>query len=520
MVAVYKPDYTIGLILTPITVPIPFGSSKRDAITRKLDQGEKYHLQTVTAGMADDEKRSRLFDTLRSAEESITSLVDFPEVVLRNNLNHFKIPFPLKVQEMLADVEKQGNSHIVSWLPHGKSFRVHKEEEFVAYILPCYFNQSKLTSFTRQLYMYSFQKVQDGPDQGAFFHEKFIRGDKTLCQSIKRKKDKKLSHPNKISASSCAKPSRNGGGDAGGTRRRTVNAKLDPVNLPQSQATAPTQPLITNTSSLFSQKLTASALQDHLTPTAHQKAMEVTNQEAKRGPQDEDWLATYERLTSMSLTPNIPNANKMQPPLSMPISAGGKLQASTQIKPTEATTEQPNHSGDNDWLSKYERLTARAIALERSVAMATSSLPIQPGSDIHPVSASLPIGSSNADSNEVNRDAGDMLSAALDRVSFVSRNAGAGPMPHIPSNANTIVAQTNQQQQQPQLALMAQHQADEQRIHPTTAGAPFSAPYDRSFPSLAKESDSYSDGDQVDFEGMTFHFVQPGSGNAGGPKQT
>ena len=109
---------------------------------------------------------------------------------LTPNLQQIKLPFPWKVQEMLTNVENDGNSHIVSWMPHGKSFRVHREEDFVSSIMPTYFNQSKFTSFTRQLYIYGFQKVQDGPDKGAFFHDKFLREYKSLCLTMKRKRDK------------------------------------------------------------------------------------------------------------------------------------------------------------------------------------------------------------------------------------------------------------------------------------------------------------------------------------------
>ena len=62
----------------------------------------------------------------------------------RSDLHHTKLPFPWKVQEMLADVEKDGMSHIVSWMHHGKSFKVHDEEEFVKSVMPHYFKQVRL----------------------------------------------------------------------------------------------------------------------------------------------------------------------------------------------------------------------------------------------------------------------------------------------------------------------------------------------------------------------------------------
>lgn len=60
------------------------------------------------------------------------------------------ILFPYRLHEMLDDCEKEGKSHIVSWLPNGKAFKVHMVPEFVATILPSYFKQSKYKSYQRQ----------------------------------------------------------------------------------------------------------------------------------------------------------------------------------------------------------------------------------------------------------------------------------------------------------------------------------------------------------------------------------
>ena len=54
-----------------------------------------------------------------------------------------KVPFPLKLHKML---EENLYEDIVSWQPHGRSFLVHKPQEFVDIVMPKYFQQSKLTS--------------------------------------------------------------------------------------------------------------------------------------------------------------------------------------------------------------------------------------------------------------------------------------------------------------------------------------------------------------------------------------
>lgn len=98
-----------------------------------------------------------------------------------------KLPFLLKLHEMLDDVEKTGNDHIVSWLPHGKAFRVHKPKAFVQKIVPQYFKQSKYKSFQRQLYIYGFVRTPRGPEAGAYSHPDFLRGMESICLSMSPK---------------------------------------------------------------------------------------------------------------------------------------------------------------------------------------------------------------------------------------------------------------------------------------------------------------------------------------------
>ena len=62
-----------------------------------------------------------------------------------------RLTFPSKVYEMLGDAEKEGNAHIVGWLPDGLSFGVFKPKEFVERIMPRYFDQTRYRSFQRQV---------------------------------------------------------------------------------------------------------------------------------------------------------------------------------------------------------------------------------------------------------------------------------------------------------------------------------------------------------------------------------
>ena len=64
------------------------------------------------------------------------------------------ISFPLKLHAVLDQVERDGLAHVISWQEHGRCFVIHKPKEFVDHVMPCYFRQSKLTSFQRQLNLY------------------------------------------------------------------------------------------------------------------------------------------------------------------------------------------------------------------------------------------------------------------------------------------------------------------------------------------------------------------------------
>ena len=97
--------------------------------------------------------------------------------------------FPLKLHETLVRIEMDGHDDIIGWLPHGRSFKIHKNDEFVETILPKYFIMTKKSSFLRQLNLYGFNRLSGiGPDQGSYYHEKFLRGMKFLSRRMQRLK--------------------------------------------------------------------------------------------------------------------------------------------------------------------------------------------------------------------------------------------------------------------------------------------------------------------------------------------
>merc|ERR1719261_2358828 len=139
-----------------------------------------------------------------------------------------KFAFPFKLHSILESSGKSGQESIISCLPSGKAFKIHKPKEFADVIMPQYFNQTKYRSFQRQLYIYGFDRVKDksSDDYGAYFHELFVRGETDLCLDMTRKKIKGTGLSNaERQRKAAASASING---SGGARRRSRSTKSSP----------------------------------------------------------------------------------------------------------------------------------------------------------------------------------------------------------------------------------------------------------------------------------------------------
>lgn len=94
--------------------------------------------------------------------------------------------FPQKLHNVLDTIEADGLSSIISWLPHGRAFRVHKPKEFAERVVLPYFGILKSQSVRRQLNVWGFKRVTSGRDRGSYYHKNFLRGKPSLCKLIKR----------------------------------------------------------------------------------------------------------------------------------------------------------------------------------------------------------------------------------------------------------------------------------------------------------------------------------------------
>jgi hypothetical protein len=94
--------------------------------------------------------------------------------------------FPLRLHQLLDSTEKADKGHIVSWLPGGKSFKVHDKAAFAKKVLPLFFGTSKYRSFQKNINLWGFHTVPKGPEKGRCSHPRFQKGLPVLCHSMER----------------------------------------------------------------------------------------------------------------------------------------------------------------------------------------------------------------------------------------------------------------------------------------------------------------------------------------------
>jgi HSF-type DNA-binding len=103
--------------------------------------------------------------------------------------------FPEQLHRALSEMASKGLDYIASWQPHGRSFKIHDTQAFVQlvlgryvvvfpalfhietpvhlkeltcivpislYIMHSWFDQTKFTSFQRQLNIYDFERIGSG----------------------------------------------------------------------------------------------------------------------------------------------------------------------------------------------------------------------------------------------------------------------------------------------------------------------------------------------------------------------
>ena len=111
------------------------------------------------------ETSSTLPTATHSTQPTTMTSQSQPSMLLEQHMimtrNQVKL-FPQKLYYLLEMVDAQSfgpcSGDIISWLPHGRAFKVHNETRFMKVIAPLFFKQCKFRSFSRQLNLWGFKK--------------------------------------------------------------------------------------------------------------------------------------------------------------------------------------------------------------------------------------------------------------------------------------------------------------------------------------------------------------------------
>lgn len=90
---------------------------------------------------------------------------------------------PAKLASMLCDHDLTA---VITWLPHGRSWKVLNRDLFADHALPRYFGHKNYASFVRIANAWGMRRITRGADRDSYYHELFLRGRPDLHQRMKR----------------------------------------------------------------------------------------------------------------------------------------------------------------------------------------------------------------------------------------------------------------------------------------------------------------------------------------------
>eukprot|EP00571_Detonula_confervacea_P010291 CAMPEP_0172299608 /NCGR_PEP_ID=MMETSP1058-20130122/1877_1 /TAXON_ID=83371 /ORGANISM="Detonula confervacea, Strain CCMP 353" /LENGTH=506 /DNA_ID=CAMNT_0013009119 /DNA_START=1 /DNA_END=1521 /DNA_ORIENTATION=- len=122
-----------------------------------------------------------LYQDFANTEPSALNAGSFHERVPPQSLQSQKLPS--KLAAMLSDPD---HASIITWMPHGRSWKILNRELFSTFALPRYFGHSNHASFVRIVNAWGFRRITKGPDRDSYYHEMFLRGKPRLHERMKR----------------------------------------------------------------------------------------------------------------------------------------------------------------------------------------------------------------------------------------------------------------------------------------------------------------------------------------------
>ena len=105
-------------------------------------------------------------------------------VTADNMLTHFHL-FSVDVYHSMI-LSNAAHEEIITWLPHGRSWRIVQQKEFENKVIPLYFRHGQYSSFCRQVSGWGFKRITNGKDYNSYYHPLFLRGLPYLCDHMRR----------------------------------------------------------------------------------------------------------------------------------------------------------------------------------------------------------------------------------------------------------------------------------------------------------------------------------------------
>mmetsp|Transcript_22247 Transcript_22247/g.36564 ORF Transcript_22247/g.36564 Transcript_22247/m.36564 type:complete len:400 (-) Transcript_22247:84-1283(-) len=116
-----------------------------------VDSTQYYGVECCNTSVASDEDPTSIVSSPKRPADQLSS-DNYLALPKKRSAN----TFPRALISILSDPELD---HIISWMPSGDAFGIHKQKEFESEIIPKYFRQARFNSFVRKLNRWGFHRV-------------------------------------------------------------------------------------------------------------------------------------------------------------------------------------------------------------------------------------------------------------------------------------------------------------------------------------------------------------------------
>lgn len=152
---------------------------------KKDDKGQG-NLEHSSAGFSEGQANSK---AIEEKTDEMGRPLDSPSIALHENPRMLRGTCLEDIRRLLEDAVEKGFTDVISWLPDGKSFKIHNNEIFQNTVCKKYFNTVRVSSFSDCLRKWGFCRLAEasGMERNAYYHRLFQRGKPELCRHYSRK---------------------------------------------------------------------------------------------------------------------------------------------------------------------------------------------------------------------------------------------------------------------------------------------------------------------------------------------